>query len=192
MTGCAGTIRKPAPRAPDTPPRAGAAPRPRTRSTALGLRAEPAAVPAARRHARATLRAWGLPALADDAETIVAELVTNAVRATAALPPRPGGPPPVRLAITTTPDDLTIRVWDASPALPRPAPPCGPGDGPGGRGLLIVAALAASHGTRPAPGGGKHVWARLTPHPPRPPPPARPPVPASTPTTRPEKREHTP
>jgi hypothetical protein len=103
MTGCAGTIRKPAPRAPDTPPRAGAAPRPRPRSTALGL-----------------------------------------------------------------------------------------GDAPGGRGLLIVAALAASHGTRPAPGGGKHVWARLTPHPPRPPPPARPPVPASTPTTRPEKREHTP
>jgi anti-sigma regulatory factor (Ser/Thr protein kinase) len=170
MTGCAATVPEHAARALATPPRAGAAPRPRTRSTALGLRPEPAAVPTARHHARATLRAWGLDDIADDAETIVAELVSNAIRATVALPPRPDGPPPVRLAITAAADGVTIRVWDASPALPRPAPPGGPGDGPGGRGLLIVAALAVRHGTRPAPGGGKHIWAHLTPHPPRPPP----------------------
>jgi hypothetical protein len=40
--------------------------------------ASPQAVPAARRQTRLLLRKWRLAELADDAESIVAELVTNA------------------------------------------------------------------------------------------------------------------
>jgi anti-sigma regulatory factor (Ser/Thr protein kinase) len=52
------------------------------------LGALPNAVPCARLHASLVLAEWGLKALAETAELIVSELVTNAVRASAALPER--------------------------------------------------------------------------------------------------------
>src|SRR2546430_17120186 len=53
-------------------------------STSLPLGALPRATPCARLHARAVLTEWGLADLADAAELIVSELVTNAVRASTA------------------------------------------------------------------------------------------------------------
>ena len=49
-------------------------------STSLPLGALPGATPCARLHARAVLHDWGLDELAEAAELIVSELVTNAVR----------------------------------------------------------------------------------------------------------------
>ena len=53
-------------------------------STCLPLGALPGATPCARLHARAVLAEWGLRELAEEAELIVSELVTNAVRASTA------------------------------------------------------------------------------------------------------------
>src|SRR3989442_1360431 len=58
-------------------------------STTLPLGALPGATPCARMHARAVLTEWGLGDLADAAELIVSELVTNAVRASTAPDGRP-------------------------------------------------------------------------------------------------------
>ena len=53
------------------------------RQSHLVLAALPSAVPRARLHARLVLAEWDLKPLADTAELIVSELVTNAVRAAA-------------------------------------------------------------------------------------------------------------
>src|ERR1700751_6216404 len=58
-------------------------------STSLPLGALPGATPCARLHARAVLTEWGLADLAEAAELIVSELVTNAVRASTAPDGRP-------------------------------------------------------------------------------------------------------
>ena len=59
-------------------------------STSLPLGALPGATPCARLHARAVLHEWGLDDLAEAAELIVSELVTNAVRASTAPDGSPG------------------------------------------------------------------------------------------------------
>ena len=61
----------------------------------LELGALPGAVPSARLHVRHVLREWGLGRLADSSESVVAELVANAVAATQAA----GLDTPVRLAL---------------------------------------------------------------------------------------------
>jgi anti-sigma regulatory factor (Ser/Thr protein kinase) len=131
--------------------------RPVLRHAALDLGPLPTAVPCARLHARHVLREWGLADIADDSELVVAELVTNAVRAAARIT-APAGPPPVRLRLTARPHGVQIEVWDASIDLPRPGP-ADPDDGPGGRGLIIIAALTTRHGAYPTDGGGKCVFA---------------------------------
>ncbi|SEF05374.1 SpoIIE family protein phosphatase [Streptomyces sp. Ag109_O5-10] len=138
--------------------------RPRTlgadRVTVWDLEPAPTAVAPARAAVARQLTAWDLEDLAFAAELVVSELVTNAIRY---------GSPPVRLRLI----------------LPRT--PGRPGDGParavlcevsdaggtvphlrrartfdeGGRGLLLVAQLAARWGTRHAR-HGKTVWAELT------------------------------
>jgi serine/threonine-protein kinase RsbW len=155
MTGCAIQLQAACTGA---APARGPASRPRR--TTLELPAAPAAVPEARRHARAAVRAWGwADDLAADCETVVSELVTNAVRAARAAV----GPGRVRLRVTDCRTGMAVQVWDPGDEMPCPAPPGRPDDALGGRGLLIVAALAARHGTRPTPGGGKHAWALITP-----------------------------
>ena len=158
MTGPPATTRTSPP--PGTPPPASSG----RRSTALDLRPLPGAVPSARLHARTVVHEWGMPALASDAELIVSELLTNAIRAAAAIT-LPGGPPPVRLRLTERASGVQVEIWDASDQMPRPGP-AGPHHGEGGRGLLIVAALAARHGAYPTAGGGKCTWAILTAPPP--------------------------
>ena len=58
-------------------------------SSSLPLGALPGATPCARLHARAVLHEWGLAGLAEAAELIFSELVTNAVRASTAPDGRP-------------------------------------------------------------------------------------------------------
>ncbi len=111
-------------------------------STSLPLGALPGATPCARLHARAVLAEWGLEDLAEAAELIVSELVTNAVRASTGRDgkPRYDGPqmPVVVLRMASDRIRLVIEVWDGIPGAPAAAHP-GPDD-ESGRGLVLVAA----------------------------------------------------
>ncbi|ATL31591.1 ATP-binding protein [Streptomyces formicae] len=112
----------------------------------------------ARRLARYHLDGWGIPYDSEPsnaAEVIVAELAANAVT---------HGRVPGRdfeLRLTLHADTLRVEVSDTRaesrpPREPeRPAP-----DGESGRGLVIVAALAAEWGVTERP-VGKTVWAEL-------------------------------
>jgi hypothetical protein len=79
---------------------------------------------------------------------LIGELVTNAVV-------HGHGPVGLRVTLDETDGILRCEVTDASPQLPRPGPASD--DAESGRGLMLVAALAASHGWQPA-AAGKTVW----------------------------------
>lgn len=106
----------------------------------------------ARLLAREQLRSWGLPL--DPAELIVAELAANA-----AGHGRVAGRD-FRLTLYAVGDTLRIEVTDTRgdrlPELGRPEP-----DADGGRGLLLVEALAERWGTAPGPAPRKTVWAEV-------------------------------
>ena len=111
--------------------------------SSLELGALPTAVPCARLHARQLIWEWGLDGLAETAELLVSELVTNAVQAMA----REEGHKAVRLQLCGDNARVRIEVWDADP---RPPAPKDPGEdsipdleAEGGRGLFLVAALSA-------------------------------------------------
>jgi anti-sigma regulatory factor (Ser/Thr protein kinase) len=125
------------------------------RHAAADLDAEPQSVPAAHHLARLVLRSWGLEDTADAAEVIASELVTNAVAASAA-----AGYPVISLRLTLRPWSLLVQIWDACPGLPEPR--MGPADALGGRGLVLVDALADRWGSDPATDGGKTVFAEIS------------------------------
>ncbi|MGW3017108.1 SpoIIE family protein phosphatase [Streptomyces longwoodensis] len=110
----------------------------------------PAEAGRARAVVREQLRDWGLPRLADPAELMVSELVTNAVRHTRARPVE------VRLVRG---DTLLCEVDDDDHELPtlRNAGP----EAEAGRGLRVVSALAREWGTSRT-AAGKTVWFELT------------------------------
>ena len=125
--------------------------------TNLALAALPTAVSCARGHARAVAHEWGLSTLADTAELLISELVTNSVQAYERSELRfdPVIVPVVRLRLATDRLSLAIHVWDTSGELPilQDAAP----DEIGGRGLLLVETLAEEWGAyREA--NGKVVW----------------------------------
>ncbi|MFJ8629273.1 SpoIIE family protein phosphatase [Streptomyces sp. NPDC093568] len=123
------------------------------------VEADPAFVARARADVTRQLTAWGLEELGFVAELVVSELVTNAIRygrspiSLRLIRPQPDGGPDgaeagsllceVSDAGSTTPHLRRARVLDE-----------------GGRGLLLVAQLAAQWGTRQAR-RGKTVWAEL-------------------------------
>ncbi|MEV4556103.1 ATP-binding protein [Kitasatospora sp. NPDC049285] len=90
----------------------------------------PRNVALARRLATVSLAAWNASGLAEAAELVVSELVTNAIRY---------GRGAVSLDLTLDQDGLRIAVADYGPALPE-AREAADGDA-GGRGLAIVSAL---------------------------------------------------
>jgi anti-sigma regulatory factor (Ser/Thr protein kinase) len=113
------------------------------------------AASSARAHTRAVLAQWGLPELAEIAELLVSELVTNALRASQAL--RQPLPSPVHLWLRADRLGLVATVWDANPQPPirRKARH----DAVSGRGLQIVQALSSRWGWYEPPDmGGKCVW----------------------------------
>jgi anti-sigma regulatory factor (Ser/Thr protein kinase) len=136
----------------------------------LEFAAAPAAVGCARRWTAGLLAQSGPGDLVDTAVLLVSELVTNAVRASAAAPRGSGGPDhgsggpdhgQIELIIVRTSDMLRIEVYDSSlGSLPSPADHVVDSDGEGGRGLQVINALSERWGWRPAK-GGKVVWCEL-------------------------------
>jgi len=114
------------------------------------LAAEPESAAAARRFIGKTLAEWGHPEHLDTACLLVSEIVTNAVR-------HAHSPLDLRLHLTTR--EIIIEITDDSTHLPHRhlADP----DDEGGRGLMLVDALATDWGTRPAD-TGKTVWFTLS------------------------------
>jgi len=101
-------------------------------------------VPAARETARERCAQWGITSLADSAEIVACELVSNAVR-------HVGDRFEFSMALRKR--YLHVSVRDGSRAVPR----MGWGDG---RGLLLVDAMSVMWGSTPVP-DGKVVWATL-------------------------------
>jgi hypothetical protein len=115
----------------------------------------------ARGHVVNVLREWRLTELAEAAELVVSELVTNSVLATRAVG-WPARQPPVRLWLLSDRASVLVHVWDAIPALPMPGD--AGMDDESGRGLAIVAALSdAWDSYQDAVFGGKVTWALITP-----------------------------
>ncbi|WP_158587857.1 ATP-binding protein [Actinomadura logoneensis] len=114
--------------------------------------AVPSAVGIARKSAEHVLGARGFATpLVEDVGLVVCELVTNAVRAADG----------TTVGLTVAADAsgaVTVEVRDPSSAAPRPRSP--ELDDVGGRGLVIVAALAERYGVR-REAHGKTVFAVL-------------------------------
>jgi serine phosphatase RsbU (regulator of sigma subunit)/anti-sigma regulatory factor (Ser/Thr protein kinase)/uncharacterized protein YigA (DUF484 family) len=117
----------------------------------LQLGSEPDAVPRARRYAVSALKDQPEP-LVDDAALIVTELLTNAVL---------HGEPPVTLRVSHLDDRIRVDVEDAGRKMPVSVRHST--EAMTGRGLPLVAALSAAWGVDARTGGGKSVWAELTP-----------------------------
>jgi serine phosphatase RsbU (regulator of sigma subunit)/anti-sigma regulatory factor (Ser/Thr protein kinase) len=119
---------------------------------------EPAAVAAARRFVRETLKTWELPGgdeLAADAELLTSELVTNAVIHAGT---------PVQVTCRAANSEVEVSVLDKQPARTITGCPdrAGPADQVMGRGLLLAAALSSMWGVTHGP-AAKAVWFRLRP-----------------------------
>lgn len=114
------------------------------------------AAPGSARHARwfvaETLRVWQCLEIVEQAELIVSELVTNAIRHARS---------EVAVSLTRRNEALEVGVGDRALSPPRPGKP-GLGDAHG-RGLLLVSALSSRWGHRPLP-EGKLVWAEILRH----------------------------
>ena len=118
----------------------------------LELGAISSAVPSARLHARLVFHEWGLSAgMAQAAELVVSELITNAIEHGSA-----GLPATVRIWLSSDGETVAINVWDAS-STPPVATNVG-AEADSGRGLMIVAALSKDWGCSAAD-PGKVVWA---------------------------------
>lgn len=87
----------------------------------------------------------------DDLQLVLSELVANACR---------HGEPPVRYDVVPDGSDLLVTVQDSDPTPPPAAAGGVASSSEGGRGLLIVEALARFWGWQHTP-GGKVVWARV-------------------------------
>jgi hypothetical protein len=101
-----------------------------------------------RKIARAKLAFWGLSALAEDAQLLISELVTNGFRY--------GTQPVVCLRLVICMELLVVEVDDGSPE--RPQLRASSLDALNGRGLFLVSALAASWGVSE---DGTRTWCLL-------------------------------
>ena len=121
------------------------------REREIHLSCQLASVTIGRHFVRDTLLAWDLERLVEDAELGVSELVANAVRYAQT---------EVTLTICVG-DHATFSVVDRNPMLRRPVPRV-PDDllAESGRGLRIVAAVAADWGIEAQP-RGKSIWFTL-------------------------------
>ncbi len=125
--------------------------------------ARPSAAHAARELVAAVCRTWQLNDLVDDAELIVTELVTNAVR-------HVGGEMVLTVVVDT--GCLHLSVRDHSAAAPgRRSPDPVPELDENGRGLMLIDVIATGWGSTFIE-DGKVVWATLRAPGPRPDPPA--------------------
>jgi anti-sigma regulatory factor (Ser/Thr protein kinase) len=97
---------------------------------------------------RGILGTWADEDIRADAALLLTELVANGVRHARS---------PMEVLLTMEHDVLRAEVRDSSPRNPVPRDP----DEYGGRGVLILDALATSWGVQGHPGAGKTVWFEL-------------------------------
>ncbi|MER6557715.1 ATP-binding protein [Streptomyces sp. NPDC001027] len=117
----------------------------------LPFDAEPAAVRPMRRAAVAQLEQWGAASVAEEAELLVTELVTNVIK-------HVGQGVSATLILEWRCERLRVEVHDKSRELPTPVQAgC---DEECGRGLHLLAALAADWGTV-LTAVGKSVWCEI-------------------------------
>ncbi|MEW9549356.1 ATP-binding protein [Nonomuraea sp. NPDC050783] len=112
---------------------------------------EPACVATARRFVDQTLTSWGVGEIAFDAQLVVSELVTNAIR-------HGGGAAQLRLLCHGP--ELACVVTDHSQSVPVTAAPDVFSEY--GRGLRLVDALCSTWGWLSTGSARKLVWAVLT------------------------------
>jgi anti-sigma regulatory factor (Ser/Thr protein kinase) len=121
----------------------------------LELAALPTAVSCGRLHARQVLWEWRLSQLVVDAETVLSELLTNAVAASWS----PAGVGLVAVRLLADPQRLLIEVWDHNPGAPQRCH--ADSESESGRGLLVVGAIAHRWGYHRVRASLKVVWAEL-------------------------------
>lgn len=128
----------------------------RSRQDLFRLPAIGPSVAEARRRVRTRLREWGVDdEVVADAEILVSELFTNALRHTSS--------EGVACGLRVTGRVVRVEVTDQGSSPTEPRPRTAGFDEEGGRGLLLVGALAAGWGVRPAGvGHGRTVWAELS------------------------------
>ncbi|MFD8150192.1 ATP-binding protein [Streptomyces sp. NPDC059720] len=102
-----------------------------------------------RRIVRSFLREWGMAELSDAVELGVTELLANVVRH---VPDRR-----CALLLLRQRTGVRVEVTDGSAELPR-TPPSLAEDSEGGRGLLLLEAMADKWGVSLWADGGKTVW----------------------------------
>ncbi|MEU1943005.1 ATP-binding protein [Streptomyces sp. NPDC059474] len=111
----------------------------------------------ARLSVAATLRAWGLEVLVDDARLIASELATNAIRHATRSIPDPEQRGCFRLKVERPSDHLVrISTFDRSRTIPRVIEASETAES--GRGMAVVDAVSYRWGIDPKP-WGKGVWA---------------------------------
>jgi anti-sigma regulatory factor (Ser/Thr protein kinase) len=116
----------------------------------IGLPPQPVSVRRAREWARERLSAWELEDAADDLGLVVSELMSNAVM---------HAHTPAQLTLTVGDGVIEAAVSDRNAAVPAVPPVSAKGDAAGGRGLMLVDALATQWGVATEP-EGKRVWFR--------------------------------
>jgi anti-sigma regulatory factor (Ser/Thr protein kinase) len=121
----------------------------------------PESAKAARDFTKATLAEWGLDGLVSEAALIASELVTNAIRhgACCASVDGDGGQGRVELSWQRQASRVICMVTDRSPRPPVLG--SADSDAESGRGLQVVAALAAAWGWMMLGARSKAVWAAL-------------------------------
>jgi anti-sigma regulatory factor (Ser/Thr protein kinase) len=100
--------------------------------------------------------------VADTAELLASELVTNAIQASERLRLRTdlAAVPVVRLWLVSDQSSIVIQVWDGSDEMPVRKDTGAPDD-ESGRGLMLVAALCKEWGAYRKT-EGKVVWVMIT------------------------------
>ncbi|MEV0535493.1 ATP-binding protein [Kitasatospora sp. NPDC050463] len=124
-------------------------------SSSFLLIRDPVSVPVSRQRLGRLLKQWGVRTDADSRmalETVISELVTNAVRHTT------GAMLTVGVHANLDLRRLIIEVYDGSQALPHHQVP-GP-EAETGRGMFLVERLALAHGANQTT-RGKKVWAEV-------------------------------
>lgn len=127
---------------------------PETRTRRWVLPADPASAAMARVVIRQALQTWVLDEIAGDVELFASELVANAAAY---------GRGPITVVLRLVPGarggvEVSCEVTDTGPGLPRPRRPGLLYES--GRGLAIVAAMAAAAGAQRT-GTGKTAWFRM-------------------------------
>jgi anti-sigma regulatory factor (Ser/Thr protein kinase) len=123
----------------------------------LELAAFPSAVSCAQGHVRWVARERGLAHLADTAELLASELVTNGIRASGRLRTRAdlAAVPVVRIQVVSDRTSIAIHVWDGSDEMPVRRDVSLEDEG--GRGLVLVENLGQDWGAYRQQ-NGKVVW----------------------------------